>query len=80
MDEYLPIGAHLLPQEFQDFLYGWNKTITDAKGWWMGEPRKLYRKENPERWAAFETENRRLSQLYAKELAELKAYQASYED
>jgi hypothetical protein len=46
----------------------------------MGEPRMLYRKENPERWAAFDAENRRLSQLYAKELAELKAYQATYHD
>jgi len=38
---FLPSGAHLLPQDYQDFLYKWNKEIADTMG------KKIY----PEYWA-----------------------------
>jgi len=77
-EDFLPIGHHLLPQQYQDFLYTWNKTITDTTGWWNGPPRKLYKILNPEEWATFNKENKRLMALYSKEVAALKAYQSSY--
>ena len=77
-EDFLPIGHHLLPQEYQDFLYTWNKTITDTTGWWNGKPRKLYKILNPEEWAGFNNENKRLMILYSKEVAALKAYQSTY--
>ena len=76
-DDFLPDGAHLLPQDFQDFLCSWNKTITDSTGDWLGEPRKRFKLENPEIWKEFLTENRRLEKLYPTELTALKAHQAS---
>ena len=76
-DDFLPDGAHLLPQDFQDFLCRWNKTITDSTGDWLGEPRKRYKRENPETWKEFLAENKRLEKLYPTELTALKAYQAS---
>ena len=77
-DEYdfLPDGGHLLPQEFQDFLRRWNMTIADSMGEWLGESRKVFKKENPELWQLFLAEKMRLSKLYPTELAALKAYQA----
>jgi hypothetical protein len=76
-DDFLPDGAHLLPQDFQDFLCRWNKTITDSTGDWLGEPRKRYKRENPEAWKQFLAENKRLEKLYPTELTALKAHQAS---
>jgi len=77
-DEYdfLPDGGHLLPQEFQDFLRRWNMTIADSMGEWLGESRKVFKKENPELWQLFLAEKMRLSKLYPTELTALKAYQA----
>jgi hypothetical protein len=76
-DDFLPDGAHLLPQDFQDFLCRWNKTITDSTGDWLGEPRKRFKLQNPEAWKQFLAENKRLEKLYPTELTALKAYQAS---
>jgi len=77
-DDYLPVGAHLLPQEFQDFLCNWNKTIAGTMGDWLGEPRHLFDKIYPEVSQRWKDENRRLSKLYATELAALKAYQKEW--
>lgn len=79
-DDYMPDGAHLLPEEFQDFLYNWNMTITNTTGHWLGEPRRLFQKTYPDVWRQWSDENKRLSKLYAKELAALKAYQKEYKD
>jgi hypothetical protein len=49
--EFLPSGAHLLPQDYQDFLYKWNKEIADTMGWWTDVTRDHYKKIYPEYWA-----------------------------
>ena len=77
-EDFLPIGHHLLPQQYQNFLYTWNKTITDTTGWWNGPPRKLYKMLHPDDWAGFNNENKRLMVLYSKEVAALKLYQSTY--
>ena len=51
-------------------------TIADSMGEWLGESRKVFKKENPELWQLFLAEKMRLSKLYPTELAALKAYQA----
>ena len=76
-DDFLPVGSHLLPNEFQEFLRGWNKTIAAATGDWLGEPRETYRQQNPEIWQHFRDELKRLSGIHATEVAAVKAYQAS---
>jgi len=48
--KFLPSGAHLLPQDYQDFLYDWNKEITDCMGGWKGWQRNNYRVLYPEYW------------------------------
>ena len=78
VDDYLPVGAHLLPQEFQDFLCNWNKTIAGTMGDWMGEPRRIFEKTYPDISREWKDENKRLSKLYATELAALKAYQKEW--
>lgn len=78
-DDYLPVGAHMLPSEFQDFLRNWNQTIAAETGDWLGEGRKAFKASNPAVWAQFTAEKNRLSKLYPTELAALKAYQASPE-
>ena len=80
MEDYLPIGHHLLPKEYSRFLYDWNKAITDTTGWWTGPPRKLYKRVYSEEWNYFNNQNRRFMVLYAKEVAALKQYQANYQE
>jgi hypothetical protein len=78
-DTYLPVGGHLLPQDFQNFLRAWNKTIATSTGDWTGDSRWDFKAENPELWRTYKAENKRFSQLYPSELAALKAYQTSPE-
>ena len=78
-ETYLPVGGHLLPRDFQEFLRAWNETIADSTGDWTGDARYDFRARNPDLWRMYKAENKRLSQLYASELAALKAYQASPE-
>jgi len=78
-DDFLPVGSHLLPSDFQDFLRNWNQTIAASTGDWLGEPRQTYKAENPEQWQQFRSELKELSALYAEEVAAVKAYQATYE-
>ena len=78
-DDYLPVGSHLLSQDFQDFLRKWNQTIAASTGDWLGEPRKAFKKQNPETWQQFQMELKAYSAVYAKEVEEVKAYQAKYQ-
>ena len=48
--KFLPSGAHLLPQDYQDFLYEWNKEITECMGGWKGWQRNNYRVLYPQYW------------------------------
>jgi hypothetical protein len=77
-EDHLPLGAHLLPEDYQDFLYGWNKHITATTGWWNGEDRANFFKANPEHKAAFMREHRRFTQLYPEEIKAVKVYQATH--
>jgi hypothetical protein len=77
-EDHLPLGAHLLPEDYQDFLYGWNKHITATTGWWNGQERADFWKANPEHKAEFASENRRFMQLYPEEVKAVKAYQATH--
>jgi hypothetical protein len=78
-DDYLPLGSHLLPEDFQSFLRSWNQTITASTGHWLGEPRKVYKQQNPDQWNKFSLELKRLSILYAADVAAVKAYQRAEE-
>jgi len=78
-DNYLPVGSHLLPEDFQSFLRSWNQTIAASTGDWLGEPRQAYKAQNPEQWAQFNMELKRLSRLYAADVAAVKAYQQAQE-
>ena len=79
-EDYLPEGSHLLPEDFQNFLRNWNKTIADSTGDWLGESRQTYRRQNPEKWQQYRVELKRLSACYQTEVAAVKNYQASTED
>lgn len=78
-EDYLPVGAHLLPEDFQEFLWNWNKTIADSAGDWRGEPRQAYKLENPEKWRQFRVGLKQFTRCYPADLEALKAYQASPE-
>jgi len=79
-DDHLPLGAHLLPQDYQDFLYSWNKTIATSPGcrWWKGVGRDTYKATNKEAWAKWVAQNKEFRARYAAEVEQLIAYQASY--
>jgi hypothetical protein len=90
MDDYLPLGSELLPMEFQLLLFTWNKTIAEKTGSpcpccngafgnsWQGLARKNFKLLYPEEWEAFNSECKRLSRLYKKELDALKEYQKTH--
>ena len=90
MDDYLPLGSELLPMEFQLLLFTWNKTIAEKTGSpcpccngafgnsWQGLARKNFKLLYPAEWEAFNSECKRLSILYKKELDALKEYQKTH--
>lgn len=79
-EEYLPLGSHLLPQDYQDFLYSWNKMIAEVMGDWQGGPRAAYRKAFPLAWKEYIAENKRFRTLYSAQVEQLVAYQAGNKD
>jgi len=81
--DYLPLGGHLLPEEFQTFLSGWNKAIASyssetGEDAWRGESRREYQEDHPELWDVYQAEFRRLNTLYSADVKALKAYQKEY--
>lgn len=78
-DDYLPVGAHLLSPDFQNFLRHWNQTITKETGNWLGEERRAFKAKNPELWNDFKMQLKAYTAIYATDLAAVKAYQAKYE-
>ena len=80
-EDHLPLGSHLLPQDYQDFLYSWNKTIATAPGCssWNGADRQTYKGTNKEAWAKWVAQNKEFRKRYAAEVEQVIAYQASHE-
>ena len=78
--DHLPLGAHLLPQDYQDFIYSWNKTISTSPGsrWWNGIGRDIYRITNKAAWAQWVARNKEFRKRYAAEVEQLIAYQATH--
>ena len=84
MDDYLPIGGHLLPADYQDFIRRWNMTIANYSGLtgyegWGGEKRKAFRLAFPKAWKMWCKLSRHFSEKYADHVAALKKYQLEYE-
>ena len=77
--DHLPHGAHLLPQDYQDFLYSWNKTIATTPGcrWWNGLGRDIYKGTNKEAWAKWVAQNKEFRKRYTSEVEQLIAYQSA---
>ncbi len=69
--KFLPSGAHLLPQDYQDFLYKWNKEITECVGGWKGWQRNHYRMLYPMYWNEWRAGE---EQLIARYPAETRAF------
>jgi len=76
--DHLPFGAHLLPDDYQDFLYGWNKHIAATTGWWNGPERASYWALNPHEKAKFAREHKAFKQRYPAEVQAVRDYQATH--
>ena len=79
-EEYLPLGAHLLPQDYQDFLYTWNKAIALMYGDWVRSGRDAYKREYPFMYKIFMEENKNFKKIYSAQVEQVKAYQAEHKD
>ena len=77
-EDHLPFGAHLLPDDYQDFLYGWNKHITATTGWWNGPERASYWALNPDDKVRFTREHKVFKERYAAEVQAVRDYQATH--
>jgi len=79
-EDHLPLGAHLLPQDYQDFLYSWNKAIATAPGCrsWNGISRDIYKCTNKEAWKQWVAKNKEFRVRYTAEVEQVVAYQASH--
>ena len=79
-EDHLPFGAHLLPEDYQDFLYSWNKTIANTPGcrWWNGLGRDIYKINHKPAWKQWVAKNKEFRARYAVEVEQLIAYQASH--
>jgi hypothetical protein len=72
--DYLPLGAHLLPQEYRDFLASWHREMEDKIGYWLGA-KKEYASKYPKEHSLYISKNMCLEILYAVEVAAVKRYQ-----
>ena len=77
---YLPIGAHLLPQTFQDFLIEWNRDVSNHYNGWSRVEQENYKEEFPVRWAAYLAVFRAYVFMHKSEVDAVKAYQIEQED
>jgi len=78
---YLPLGAHLLPSDFREFLIRWNRDIYEKVGCWYSKDRKkIYKKTHANRWNAFMNEFNTFRLLYRDEIEALKVYQDKHAD
>lgn len=76
--EYLPLGAHLLPLEFQRFLVLWNRAVEQAVGSWDIDAKKEFKKR-PE-GETYAQEYRELCKKYATEVEAVLDYQLSMQE
>ena len=74
--EFLPIGSHLLPQSFQEFLVEFNKEMRTVGGWQFAEK---YERDFPTRWAAYLAVLSSYTFLYREAVEAVKAYQLKEE-
>jgi len=75
---FLPVGSHLLPQDFQTFISEWNNAIFTIYGSHVGEARKQFQREYPETWAEYRSTFAAFQSKYAAEVEALKAYQEEH--
>jgi hypothetical protein len=75
-EEYLPLGAEILPLHFKQFLIRWNKEIKKAMGSW-GEKgvKAAFLAANPELAMTYEGEYHYMKETYAKDIEAVKVYQ-----
>jgi hypothetical protein len=78
--DYLPLGGHLLPADYQEYIRTWNKAIADHSGvsgdeGWLGDNRKAYRRDFPDLWRSWLKKAAMFSKLYPEHVAAVKAYQ-----
>jgi len=75
---FLPVGSHLLPEDFQTFISNWNKAIFTMYGSHVGDARKQFQREYPETWAEYRSTFAAFQSKYAAEVEALKAYQEEH--
>ena len=75
-EDHLPLGAHLLPHDYQDFLYRWNKSMVSTHGHWVGPERDAYKRDFPFLYKSFIEEDMRFRNIYSEQIKQVKAYQA----
>jgi hypothetical protein len=75
-EEYLPLGANILPMHFKQFLIRWNKEIKKEMGSW-GEKgvKAAFLAANPERATVYNGEYAYMKETYAKDIEAVKTYQ-----
>ena len=80
--KYLPIGGHILPEEFQEHLISWNSAIeSKTTRWWTEkDARDEFKKNFPEEWDAFRQKFLELSKLYKSDVLKTKEFQKRYEE
>jgi len=77
---YLPVGSHLLPRTFQEFLIEWNQDVTNNYGGWSRVEQENYKHDFPTRWKAYVAILRSYVFIYKADVDAVKAYQLENED
>ena len=74
---YLPVGHHLLPQEYKDLIVEWHRDVEKKVGSWT-TCKKEYALKYPAENTVFRKRNKQLSVLYAAEVEAIKQYQKDH--
>ena len=77
---YLPIGAHLLSPEFQQFLIEWNREVSNHYNGWSRSEQEKYKQQFPIRWSGYMAVFQAYVFMNKADVDAVKAYQIEKED
>jgi hypothetical protein len=79
-DDFLPLGSHLLAQEYQDFLATWNKIFQAATSGWTLDHKIAFKLYFPRMWAIYRSDHNILRKRYDAQVKLVIEYQKEHKN
>jgi hypothetical protein len=79
-DDFLPLGSHLLAQEYQDFLSSWNRIFHGAVSGWTHDHKRAFKLYYPQMWAVYKSDHKILRKRYDDQVKLVIEYQKEHKN